>query len=276
MHLSALFLYPVKSLRGCAAAAADLDDLGLVGDRRFMLIDSDGRFLTQRTEPRLALINSALEPGQLVLSAAGAGSVAVPRAADPAAPRRLVSVWKSEGLTAEDAGEPAAEWLGAFLGRPVRLVRLGADFRRPVRKFPAAFTERAIPLVTFADGYPFLIVGEGSLADLNDRLIARGEVPVPMDRFRPNLVIAGAPPFAEDTWPRFRVGEVVFRGAGPCGRCIVTTTDQQTGERGHEPLRTLAAYRRDAIDPTNVNFGQNLIAESIHGTLQVGDPVAPL
>ena len=120
-----------------------------------------------------------------------------------------------------------------------------------------------------------LAIGEASLADLNDRLIARGEDALPINRFRPNLVIAGSPAFAEDTWTRFRVGDITFRTAGPCARCIVTTTDQQTAERGKEPLRTLATYRRDPADPTDVNFGQNLIHETKTGAFRVGDEVHP-
>lgn len=269
MHLSGLFLYPVKSLRGCAVTAAEVDGLGLAGDRRFMLVDENNRFLTQRAHPRMALITTGLGPANLMLAADGAGSIGVPRASDPAAPLRNVSVWKSENLLAEDCGDDAAAWLGDFLQLKCRLVRIGEKFLRPVLKPAAGPGDR----VMFADAFPFLALGEASLADLNDRLAERGEEPVPMNRFRPNLVIAGCEPYAEDTWPRFRIGEITFRAGGPCGRCIVTTTDQLTAERGGEPLRTLATYRRSAADPTDVNFGQNLIHESKSGTLRIGDPV---
>jgi uncharacterized protein YcbX len=143
-------------------------------------------------------------------------------------------------------------------------VRIGPEFKR-----------KSTPndLVNFADGYPFLVIGEASLNELNDRLIGRGEEALPMNRFRPNLVISGSRAFAEDAWPRVRVGEIVLRDAGPCARCVVTTTDQLTTERGPEPLRTLATYRRDAKTPTNVNFGQNLVHETKRGTLRVGDSV---
>jgi uncharacterized protein YcbX len=273
MHLSALFVYPVKSLRGCAVASVEIDSLGPVGDRRFMVVDATGRFLTQRTLPRMALIGTALAADTLTLSAEGAAPLDVPRRSQADAPLRSVSVWQSEGLKAEDCGEPAATWLQAVLGCVCRLVRIGPAFRRPVRKLPADFGPAATPLVSFADGYPFLVLGEASLADLNDRLAGHGEDPLPVDRFRPNLVIAGGTPYAEDAWPRFRLGEVVFRNAGPCARCAITTTDQSTAQRGREPLRTLATYRRDAADPTNVNFGRNLIAEAPGGVLRVGDPV---
>lgn len=270
MHLSGLFIHPVKSLRGCSVTVADVDALGLIGDRRFMVVDENGRFLTQRTLPRMALVETSLDAATLTLSATGAGAIRVPRGADPRAPLRRVSVWKSEDLAAEDCGDRAAAWLGDFLGVRCRLVRIGAEFFRPILKPGKA---RPGDRVSFADAYPFLVIGEASLADLNDRLVAQGDEALPMDRFRPNLVVAGCPAFAEDNWPRFRIGEIVFRAGGPCARCVITTTDQLTALRGREPLRTLAAYRRDAADPTDVNFGQNLIHETKTGTLRAGDPV---
>lgn len=277
MRVTGLYLYPVKSLRGCAVSTLELDALGGCGDRRFLVVDAGGRFLTQRTLPRMALIGTALGPDTLQLTAAGAGTVTVPRAPDPAAPLRTVSVWQSEGLQAEDCGDAAAVWLSGFLGLACRLVRIGPAFHRPVRKLSEVLRAwgRPPPLVAFADAFPFLLASEASLADLNDRLAVCGEEPVPWDRFRPNLVIAGCPAHAEDTWPRLRIGAVTFRAAGPCARCVVTTTDQQTAARGPEPLRTLASYRRDSSDSTLVNFGQNLIHEGA-GVLHVGDPVLPL
>jgi uncharacterized protein YcbX len=131
--------------------------------------------------------------------------------------------------------------------------------------------------VTFADAYPLLVIGESSLADLNDRLIARGAATLPMDRFRPNLILADSPAYAEDTWPRFRVGDIIFRAGGPCARCSVTTTDQATGQLdGPEPLQTLATYRRDSVQSSSVNFGQNLIHETKSGVLRVGDTLTIL
>jgi uncharacterized protein len=268
-HLSGLYIHPVKSLRGCAVDTADVDALGLVGDRRFMVVDEHGRFLTQRTVARMALIMTALDQHALALSAQGAGTIRVSRAADLGSPLRTVSVWKSEGLQAEDCGETAALWLSEFLGLKCRLVRVGREFVRPVPK-PKA---REGDIVGFADSYPFLVISESSLANLNDRLIAAGEEAVPMNRFRPNLVVAGCDAFAEDTWTRFQIASVVFRAGGPCGRCIVTTTDQDTAERGKEPLHTLATYRRNATDPTNVDFGQNLFHETKSGKLTIGDTV---
>lgn len=262
MHVSGLFLYPVKSLRGYAVPAAEIDELGFAGDRRFLVIDETGKFQTQRQHARMALISTALANGTLTLGAEGAGNINVPTAADPAAPLRTVNVWKSEGLQAEDCGAAVAAWLGAVLQQNCRLVRIGEKFRRPVLK------EAAQPgdAFSFADGSPLLVTSEASLADLNSRLAQ----PVPMNRFRPNLVVAGCDAFAEDGWPRIRIGDVVLRAAGKSDRCIVTTTDQWTGGRGKEPLKTLATYRRDPADPSSVCFGANFINESKRGTVRVG------
>ena len=292
-RVSGLFLYPVKSLRGYAVPTAELDDLGFVGDRRFLVVDATGKFLTQRTAPRMARIDARLSPGTLTLSAEGAGSVAVPTASDPSAPLRTVSVWKSEGLQAEDCGPGATAWLSEYLGLPCHLVRIGGRFTRPVLKSAA----RPGDLFTFADACPFLIISEASLAHLNDRIQENHGEPIPMNRFRPNIVVSDCDAFAEDFWsqicigpsvhgdaatsPRFSRAEVaaapvsgvVFRSAGKSVRCIVTTTDQLSGERGKEPLKTMATFRRNPADPTELYFGVNLIHETKRGTIRVGDRV---
>jgi len=244
-------------------SSAELDDHGFVGDRRFMVVtEAEGMFLTQRGHPRMALIETSLTPTTLILSSPGRGSVTVPLNAS--AGQRRVTVWKST-TPADDCGDEPAEWLSGFLGGSLRLVRMGGTYQRPIVK-PTA---QPGDVVSFADGYPFLILSEASLADLNSRLAT----PLPMNRFRPNLVVAGAAPFAEDAWTRIRTGGAVFRNAGPCARCPITTTDQLTAVRGKEPLKTLATYRRDADDPTDVNFGINLIHETKRGTVRVGDAV---
>ena len=269
-RVTGLYLYPVKSLRGYAVPAAEIDALGFVGDRRFLVVDETGKFLTQRVLPRMACIATHLAAGTLTLSADGAGSISVPTASDPDAPLRTVSVWKSEGLQAEDCGDPAAAWLSAFLATPVRLVRLGDRFVRPILKSSGRPGDR----VSFADAFPCLMISEASLGNLNDRIQENQGEPVPMNRFRPNLVVDGCDAFAEDTWPRVQINGAVFRNGGPCARCIVTTTDQFTGLRGKEPLKTLATFRRDQTDPTDVNFGINLINETKQGLIRVGDEVS--
>lgn len=271
MRLAALHLYPVKSLRGFPVQSAEIDSLGAVGDRRFLVIDAKGEFMTQRTVPRMALVQTSLDAGSLVLFLEGHGRCAVARGSDPAAPLVTVRVWKSEGLRAEDCGDAPAQWLGAALREPCRLVRIGNAFERPVLK-----AARPGDRVTFADAYPFLATSEASLDDLNQRIAQVGGEPVPMDRFRPNLVLEGCGAYAEDSWKRFRIGNIVFRAAGCCARCSVTITDQTSGERDVEPLRTLASYRRDPADPIHVNFGQNLVHEDKAGILRVGDPVEVL
>jgi len=272
MHLAALHIYPVKSLRGLAVQSAQVDPLGCVGDRRFLVVNPGGVFLTQRTLPRMALVGAFLDDSTLTLRSEGFGDIRVRRKPDPQARLVSVRVWSSEGLRAEDCGEEAAAWLGGVLGAQCRLVRIGPAYERPVNP------ERARPgdLVGFADGYPFLAVSEGSLSDLNRRIGESGGQPVPMNRFRPSLVLGGCEPYSEDGWRRLRIGRIVFRAAGPCKRCIVTTTDQATGARGVEPLRTLAGYRRNKDEPTLVNFGQNLVHEVKVGLLRVGDPVEVL
>ena len=270
-RISGLFLYPVKSLQGCAVTEVAVDELGPVGDRRFLVVDEAGKFLTQRVLPRLARITTALSEDHLKLSASSAGAVLVPRHSDPAAPLRSVTVWKNEGLLAEDCGEAAAAWLSGVLATRCRLVRIGEKFHRPLKPGPAGPGD----VVGFADAYPFLMISEASLAALHDRLRANQAQPVPLDRFRANLIVTDCAPFAEDSWARLRIGPVVFRAGGPCARGIMTTIDQTTGERtGPEPLATLAQFRRDALKPGDVNFGQNLIHETKSGVLRLGDEIA--
>lgn len=271
-RVTGLFLYPVKSLRGYAVPTAELDALGFTGDRRFLVVDATGKFLTQRTAPRMARIDARLSAGTLLLSAEGAGDISVPTASDPGASLRTVSVWKSEGLLAEDCGAAASAWLSDFLGLPCHLVRIGEKFSRPILKSAA----RPGDVFTFADAAPFLVISEASLAHLNDRIQENHGEPVPMNRFRPNIVVDGCDAFAEDTWTHLQIGRMVFRSAGQSVRCIITTTDQLTGERGKEPLKTLATFRRNPADPTEVFFGVNLIHESKRGTIRVGDTVQML
>jgi uncharacterized protein YcbX len=271
-RVSGLFIYPVKSCRGHAVREAAVDAWGFVHDRRYVVVsEADGRFLTQRTHPRMALIETGLTAAALTLASPHHGSVSIPRTL-PSAPRLLsVTIW-NDTVQAEDCGDEAAGWLSRFLGLPLRLARMGAGFHRPVKP------KRAQPgdQVSFADGAPLLLAAEASLHDLNDRIVAAGGEAVPMDRFRPNIVLEGGAPWAEDTLGRFRLGNVEFRNGWPCARCVVTTTDQETVERGKEPLRTLATFRRDPQDPTNVNFGINLVQETKSGTVRVGDELVPL
>ncbi|MHC0433765.1 MOSC domain-containing protein [Streptomyces sp. O3] len=265
--LHAIHVYPLKSVAGYAPSDAAVQPWGLAGDRRWMLVDAAGRFVTQRARPSLALVAAEPRPGGGIrLSAPGREplTVSVP---DPA--RTMpVEVWQDK-IDAVLADAAAHEWISAYLGADTRVVHLDDPAtRRPV---DADFA-RAGETVSFADGFPLLLTALSSLDALNS-LIAQGahpdEGPLPMDRFRPNVVVDGTPPWAENDFRRIAIGEVVFRAVKPCGRCVVTTTDQRTAARGKEPLRTLARHRRIG---NQVVFGQNLIPEET-GTLRLGDPV---
>jgi len=268
-RVTGIFVYPVKSLRGCAVPIAELDALGFAGDRRFLVVDESGRFLTQREHTRMAMIDARLAGGMLTLSADGAGTVSVPDVSDASARLRSVSVWKQEGLLAEECGQTVATWLESCLGTRCSLVRIGSKFQRPVLKRHSHPGD----VLAFADGAPVLAVSEASLAVLNEHIAANGGAPVPMNRFRPNLVVDGCAAFAEDTWSHIQIGDAVFRSAGPSDRCIITTTDQLTGERYKEPLRTIATFRRNPSNPTEVLFGVNFINESKTGVIRLGDDV---
>jgi hypothetical protein len=266
--LSALHVHPIKSLRAVDVAEAVVEPWGLAGDRRWMLVDArTDTAVTQREQPRLALARAALLPGgALRLSAPGRPplDVPVPAAGTP----RTVRLFSGK-LDVVSAPEAADAWLSAYLDAPVRLVHLDEPaVRRPIEPDHA----RPGETVSLADGYPLLLTTTASLDRLNE-LIAAGdrpaEGPLPMNRFRPNAVVDGTAPWAEDGWRRIRIGEVVFRVAKPCARCVVTTTDQGSAVRGKEPLRTLARHRRVG---SGLLFGQNLVPES-SGTLRVGDPL---
>lgn len=264
-HVSGLYIYPVKSLRGYAVQSAEVDALGFVGDRRFMVVDDTGKFMTQRAFPHMARVETKLESETLTLSTEGMSPISVGAAPDPSAEIRQVSVWKSEGLEAEDCGNEVGEWLSSHLSHRCRLVRIGPRFSRPVLKRAAQPGDK----VTFADAVPFLLVNEDSLIDLNNRIRAQHGEPVQLDRFRPNIIVSGCAAFVEDSWTRFRIGSLDFLNAGPCARCAITATDQLTGARGKEPLRTLATFRKDTRDPQDVNFGINLVCMHKVGSLSL-------
>ncbi|MFF7729058.1 MOSC domain-containing protein [Streptomyces sp. NPDC008001] len=268
--LTALHFYPVKSLAGCAAPEAAVEPWGIAGDRRWMLAGADGMMITQRQQPRLALASAHPLPGGGVrLAAPGADplDVAVPALAE-AGGTVTVQVFRDK-IEAVPAGAAADAWISAYLGIPARLLHMDEPAsRRPIDPRYSLPGET----VSFADGYPLLVTTLASLDALN-ALIAEGDLPsegpLPMNRFRPNVVVGGTEPWAEDGWQRLRIGEVTFRAVKDCARCVVTTTDQSTAERGKEPLRTLARHHR--IGGKAV-FGRNLIPEHT-GTVRVGDPV---
>jgi uncharacterized protein YcbX len=266
MHgtLAAITIFPVKSTAGLALDRALVEPRGLAHDRRWMVVDDGGRFITGRQVPALVLIAAAPRDGGIVLSAPGQPPLHVP-APTAGAARRPVVVWK-DTVDAVSAGDAASAWLRVVLGRSAHLVAMDAAAHRTVDRGYAQQDDE----VSFADGFPLLLVGQASLDALNARLAQA----VPMARFRPNLVVAGGAPHAEDGWRRVRVGAVAFDVVKPCTRCVFTTVDPQHGtfDPSGEPLQTLKTYRRT---PAGVTFGMNLIARGT-GAVAVGDPVAVL
>ncbi|TCO83366.1 hypothetical protein EV699_10264 [Plasticicumulans lactativorans] len=261
LRIEALFRYPVKSCRGQPLTVADLDRYGIEDDRRWMVVDAQGRFLTQRQLPRMCLIEPLLAAATLTLVAPGLEPLTVPRGGE--GPLREVQVW-GDTVRASDAGDDAADWLTEVLDVPARLVELGPGHRRPVDPaYDVGGAEAA-----FSDGFPLLLIGSASLDGLNARLSA----PIGMIRFRPNLVVGGAEAHAEDGWRRLRAGGIELHVVKPCTRCAIPTIDPATGERGREPMATLLKYRRDGA---HVIFGQNVIHAG-PGRLRVGDAVEVL
>jgi uncharacterized protein YcbX len=259
MYLSGLYVYPIKSCGGIPLKASEVDGRGLRHDRRWMLVDESGCFMSQRRFPRMALIGVRLERGGLVVDAPGMPSLEMPL--QPQAKRlTLARVW-DDLVEVSPISDEADRWFSEVLNVRCRLVYLPDESVRPVD--PPSGTPG--DQVGLADGFPFLLISEASLADLNARL----EQPVPMNRFRPNLVVRGCEPFAEDDWRLVRIAPITFRVVKPCARCAITTVDQRTAATGKEPLRTLARFRKRN---NKVLFGQNLIHEK-SGTLHTGDPV---
>ena len=264
IRLASIHIYPMKAARAVDLGESKVEPWGLDGDRRWMLAGQDGRFVSQREEPALARVSVRYAPNDPAVTISSHGRPSCRVAVPTGAELMQVSVWGST-FVAEKAGPEADRWFCDYLGRPVRLVYLGDPARRPA---DPDFSQPG-DTVSFADGFPLLLTSDGSLGELGRWLLAEGDEPVPMTRFRPNVVVTGAPPWAEDGWRRIRIGTVPFRVAKPCGRCVVTTTDQVTGERGQQPLRMLAKRRRFGQE---LVFGQNLIPDA-GGVIRVGDPV---
>ncbi|MFT3905455.1 MAG: MOSC N-terminal beta barrel domain-containing protein [Steroidobacteraceae bacterium] len=253
VRIESLHAYPLKSARGLLLDESVLSATGLRDDRRWLLITPAGRFLTQRENPRLALLQVAVEGDALRLWAADLAPLRADIAAGAAA--RRVQVWDDE-CSAFDAGDACATALSHWLGRPCRLVRFDPDLPRPGSRKWSGDIEA---LNMFSDGYPVLVIGRASLQDLNSRL----SQPLGMERFRPNLVISGLAPYEEDRLHELRsAAGITLRIVKPCTRCVITCTDQESGRvTGDEPLRTLRGYRYDAA-LRGVCFGQNAVIVS--------------
>lgn len=262
LTISELYIYPIKSLGGIAVTHSEVTDRGLKYDRRWMLVDEQNRFLTQREFPQMALLKVQIESDGLLVTHHLNGSVSIPfKQHNPT--KQQVVIWDDTcpGVFVSDEHDT---WFSAALGIKCRLVYMPDDTRREV-------DQRYAPegsVTSFSDAYPFLIIGQASLDDLNSRLAE----PLPMNRFRPNIVFIGGEPFEEDLMKHMRIENISFYGAKLCARCIMTTINQQTAVKAKEPLKTLASYR---FKNNKILFGQNLIHEGT-GIITVGDTIEVL
>ena len=261
--VSGLFVYPLKSARGVPVDRVELDERGPRGDRRWMLVDDDNRFLTLRTVPRLALVDAALVEDGLCLGAPGAGAITVTPPVADAGAWIEVTVW-GDSCRVLPAGAWASRWCADVLGISCRLVHLPDGADGPAAARYGSFGDRP-RRIALTDGAPLLLTNEASLANLNARL----DSPVPMRRFRPNVIVDAQVAFAEDAWHRITIGDVAFDVVNGCPRCVATTVDTETAEKGVEPLRTLATFRKQGSE---VFFGQN-VAHRERGVLRVGEVV---
>jgi len=255
--ISEIWIYPVKSLGGIRVASSEVMIKGLRYDRRWMLIDKDGMFMTQREHPSMALFKTSVNEAGIAVHHSG-DEIIIPFHTDGAVIR--TSIWE-DSVDVEIAGQEVSNWFSKKLGMECRLVSFPEKNPRPV---DAAYSIRN-EQVSLADGYPLLIIGQSSLDDLNRRM----KTPLPMNRFRPNIVFTGGESFEEDEWKNFKAGDCRFAAVKPCARCALTTVNQDTAEKGIEPLATLASYRRK---DNNVYFGQNVLTLQ-PGKIAVGDEI---
>jgi uncharacterized protein YcbX len=267
--ISALYVHPVKSCAGISVREALLIETGLEFDRAWMVVDAEGRFVTQRELPRMALIVPTLKHSELVLRAPG--MLALHFAIDGVEDATRATVWKDE-VAAYDMGDLAAQWFSDFLGQRCRLVRFDPEQKRLSSK---QWTGDLDAENAFSDGYPVLVASDASLADLNERLAKRGLEPVEMNRFRPNIVLSGLDAFGEDHLDEIRFdtpeGEVVLKLVKPCARCTIPSVNPATGEQGHEPSDTLSTYRADPRLDGAITFAMNaVIVKGIECGLRVG------
>lgn len=262
--LSQIFIYPIKSLGGIPLLSSIAEERGLKYDRRWMLIDENDSFLTQRQYPQMALLNVTIEGEFLSVSLKLDASEKISLPLLSSSKKTLsVKIWE-DTCPAELVSPEADNWFSEILKVKCRLVRMPESTKRLVDQKYSPEKKS----VSFADGYPFLIIGQASLDDLNEKL----PQPLPINRFRPNFVFTGGEPYEEDNWKQFKIGEVVFSALKPCARCMITTINQDTSERGFEPLTTLASYRKK---DSKVLFGMNLICNSA-GTINLEDEITLL
>ncbi len=263
LTISELNIYPIKSLRGISVKSAKVTDRGFEHDRRWMLIDYRGNFMTQREYPQMAFINVEIETDGLNVyhrNKKDSGKYFIPFNISKTK-AITVPIWE-DNCTAFLVGADSDKWFSEALEVECKLVYQPDEAHRIVDE---KYSKNNKELVSFADGYPFLMIGQASLDDLNSRL----EDPLPMNRFRTNIVFTGGEPYQEDKMKRFKIRNIIFYGVKPCARCVITTTNQETAERLAEPLKTLATYRKVE---NKVLFGMNLLHEG-EGEVKVGDAI---
>jgi uncharacterized protein YcbX len=274
--ITELNLYPIKSCSGITLREATITTAGLMSehiyDREWMVVNQHGKFLTQREYPKMALIKPSIKADALELRAPGMMRLQIPLdLPDPeTAPTLNVQVW-DDTVKAYDCDETTAAWFSNALGLPCRLVRFHPDAQRAANP---QWTNGVEAPTLFSDGYPALIISDASLADLNEKLTQQGRVALPMDRFRPNIVIGGTGPFDEDYAESIRIGEVVLKPVKPCPRCPIPSIDQATGEIGPDPLDILRTYRANPKLDGAITFGMNAVLLAGEGqTIRVGQNV---
>ncbi|SDG85924.1 MOSC domain-containing protein [Chitinophaga filiformis] len=260
LTVSDIYIYPVKSLGGFSVPAATLTDRGFKYDRRWMLIDENNRFISQREVSAMALLRVALQEGNLLITNKKTADLIKVPFEPLTSETMMVSVWDDNCL-AQRVSDEADAWFSRQLNMSCRLVYMPDSTQRTVDEQYAHNKE----ITSFSDGYPLLIIGQASLDDLNNRLTS----PLPMNRFRPNIVFTGGLPFQEDDMKQFHIGDIQFFGVKPCARCVITTIDQESGIKAKEPLKTLSTYR---AKNQKIYFGQNLLFNG-SGTIRVGDMI---
>lgn len=259
--LTDIWIYPLKSGQGIRLPESELSPMGLQYDRRWMLVDLEGRFLSQRILPNMARLHVSLSASEIEFEF---GGLLLNLPLPPYdLPEIEVNVWRSF-VPAQVFSDQVNQWFSQVLEFPCQLTYMPESTWRETNPEKAPGKQ-----VSFADGYPYLLTHQASLDDLNQRLLE----PIPMDRFRPNLVITGGEAFDEEHWLTLRIGEHLFANVKPCERCVITTIDQRSAQQFKEPLRTLARYyQRDG----KVIFGQNLVSDSLIGRVKQGDSVVIL
>jgi len=260
MKIKSIYSYPVKSLSGNKLESAMVENRGLVNDRRFMFINNDKQFITARTHHSLGGISVQHNKNELIFSNRF-NRTQIKQTVGLSPEKITATIWRSKSTCHLIENNVIDRWISEFVGESIRLVYMADDDIRNVNRKYGKTGE----IVSFADGYPILITNTKSLEDLNNKL----EQPIPMTRFRPNLVIDGNLPWEEDNWKKVKIGDVIIRMVKPCARCVVTTIDPETGEMGNEPLHTLSKFRKEN---NKVLFGINAVAEQF-GVIHAGDVV---